>query len=341
MNFSKILILFSVIMLEAMPFNVEAQKVETFLDSSSVELASPVTLSLKVSANRATKVIFPTFKQDFLIPDLEFFAPSKTDTISTGISNVDYVHHIYITSYSDSSYTIPRLAVIVGNDTLFSDSLKVSFTLLRADSSFTKSIDTSQVVKIFDIVTVKDAPWTFKEFWSRFGKYILFGLTAALIAALIIYLVIRYKRNLPVIGKPRPKEPAHIAALRELQSLKDENLWQNGHTKAYYSKLTDIVKLYISNRYSASVMELTTGETLTAISKFWNADSQEFIMLKYILETADPVKFAKTEPLPDENFRCMENALAIVENTKIVPVEQSENISDSETATNVKKDQNV
>ena len=51
---------------------------------------------------------------------------------------------------------------------------------------------------------------------------------------------------------------------KQLEKLKQAQLWQNGKIKAYYSDLSDILRLYIENRYNSPALEMTTDEILSS-----------------------------------------------------------------------------
>ncbi|MBO7440208.1 MAG: hypothetical protein J6U21_11090, partial [Bacteroidales bacterium] len=173
--------------------------------------------------------------------------------------------------------------------------------------------------RIFDIKDVKDTPWTFAEFWARYGNIILVILLVALIASAVTYVIIRHRRNKPIIPFSKPKEPAENVAFRRLNELKQKNLCEQGKVKEYYSELTEIIKIYLSERYGESVMESTSAETLATISKYVGRNSDPFNNLASVFDLADFAKFAKLQPLPDENARCMNYAFEIVEATRPIP----------------------
>lgn len=339
-SFKKLIFLLTVCMLGiCMQTKAQIPNVSAYVDSSQVELGSWIKLTIEATVNAGQKTVFPNFKGDTIINGLEIVLRIKPDTIRNADNSVMFKHTFIITSFDDSAYTIPSLPVKVATDTLYTKPLNVRFTLINADSTFTQAIDTTQKLHIFDIQPVKDAKWTFKEFWSRFGNYILIGLIVAVLAALITYFVIKRIKNQPIIPVSKPKEPADVVAVRELQKLKDMQLWQNNKTKDYYSKLTDIIKTYISERYNYSVMESTSRETLKVLDKFLPKPSEAFEKIRFIFETADPVKFAKLQPLPDENSQCMTFAFDFVEATKEQPKIETQN-TENENVENAEIDKN-
>jgi hypothetical protein len=120
---------------------------------------------------------------------------------------------------------------------------------------------------------------------------------------------------------PKPKLPPHVIALQELDKLKNEELWQHEKVKDYYTRLTDIVRVYIEDRFTISAMEQTTFEILTSFNiKEEQIEKKSFDELKEILEVSDLVKFAKFTPLPDENHMMLSNAYLFVKETAVETV---------------------
>ena len=100
--------------------------------------------------------------------------------------------------------------------------------------------------------------------------------------------------------------------------MEKEQLWQQGQVKTYYSRLTDIMREYIENRYDIQALELTTDEILEKIEKV-NVHDELLDKLKSMLQTADMVKFAKAKPAVEQHTGNMENAHKFVVKTKYVP----------------------
>jgi hypothetical protein len=118
-----------------------------------------------------------------------------------------------------------------------------------------------------------------------------------------------------VVARPRPKEPAHIWANKELKKLEGEKLWQSDKVKEYHSKLTDILRLYLEFRFNYYAMEATTEEIIAEVNKR-EISMDASAKLQETLRLADFVKFAKMNPAPDQNTKSMQSALDFVEMTK-------------------------
>ena len=62
--------------------------------------------------------------------------------------------------------------------------------------------------------------------------------------ALKRYLESRGKR-LGDLFRPSPPQPPHVVAIKALEALHHQKLWQNNKHKQYYSALTDILRTYV------------------------------------------------------------------------------------------------
>jgi hypothetical protein len=171
-------------------------------------------------------------------------------------------------------------------------------------------VDTTKPIK--PIKAPLKVDYKLNEFtWWIVGLVLLL---IALIGGFIWYR--RYKNKpAPVVARPRPKEPAHIWANKELKKLEGEKLWQSDKVKEYHSKLTDILRLYLEFRFNYYAMEATTEEIIAEVNKR-EISMDASAKLQETLRLADFVKFAKMNPAPDQNTKSMQSALDFVEMTK-------------------------
>lgn len=125
--------------------------------------------------------------------------------------------------------------------------------------------------------------------------------------------------------KRKPIPPYNLA-IRDLTQLRDENLCERGEEKQFYTRLTDILRIYLAGRFGINALEMTSTQIMDALRNNEETRNSES-MMQQILEIADFVKFAKVRPLPEDNKMAMDSAVAFVEKTK--PVEQPEKTDDS------------
>jgi hypothetical protein len=156
-------------------------------------------------------------------------------------------------------------------------------------------VDTTLAIK--PINGPVSAPYTFREILP----WLLTGIGLIIIILVLIYFI-KYRKKeqkLPWV-KPKPKLPAHIQALNDLEKLRLKRLWQSGKVKEYYTELTGILRIYIENRFGINAMELVSSEIIDSLKKI-NLDSSLINSLNLVLKDADMVKFAKANPLPSYN----------------------------------------
>lgn len=104
-------------------------------------------------------------------------------------------------------------------------------------------------------------------------------------------------------------------AIRSLDEIKGNKLWQAGKEKEYYTRLTDTVRQYLDGEFAIPAMEQTSSETMQALVNCKEVEAKERERIAEMLTTADYVKFAKFTPLQDENSRYLDAAYEFVNNT--------------------------
>ncbi len=122
-----------------------------------------------------------------------------------------------------------------------------------------------------------------------------------------------------------PPEEAHVMALRELGKLESENLIQQAAFKAFYSRLSWIVRAYYENRFLFLALEMTTREIVNRFGGGPDLDPDLQRSNKAILEQADLVKFARYTPDEHDAEQALNLAFRIVEHTKIEREEVEKN----------------
>ncbi len=231
------------------------------------------------------------------------------DTTLSANGSVIITDRYLITAFDSGSYTIPPFyAEVASGDSLLRFFSDYSFLdVIRPDIT---PPDTTDV--IFDIVGPRSAPVTFRE--------ILPWIIISLIVIVILWLLARYLPRNPLrrfVRPSAPPEPAHVIALRDLKALRSEEIWQKGEIKEYYSRLSDILRRYIHNRYGISSPELTTNETVRMLQKASVTTAEQMAVVKEVLSLSDMVKFAKFLPGSTVHESSMDSTVSFVEETRI------------------------
>jgi hypothetical protein len=291
-------------------------KIVTQIDSSSILIGNRTDFRLVVTTPKQANVYLPVIK-DTLTSHIEVIGKLKIDSVVQNDGLIQRTYHYTLTSFDSGLQHIPAIQILVKNnqrvDTLLSEALFLQVDLVQADT--TKGIA--------DIKPPVKAPITFTEAMPYIGA----GLLGVLVFLLAFWIYRRWKQHKPLLPMLRKVEPPHVVALRELNKLKDEKLWQQGNSKLYYSRLTDILRSYLEGRFFIQAMEKTTSEIMHSISQLSDKEIIPMIELQQILATADLAKFAKVVPNDVENKQCMDYAFVIVERTTPVVVD-NEDVND-------------
>lgn len=313
------MLLLAVCLLAGFTAGAQQTLIDVKVDTADILIGQQTTLHVTVTTDPNRRIIIP-LPGDTLMTGVEVLSVSDADsTVADG--RLVIRRDILVTSFDSSLYLLPPFIAIDGADTIASNqvALKVS----------TVPVDVDNPEKFYDIKDVWKPPFVLADYYPW-----IFGvLTALFLICVIGYLVQRYRRHrseVPV--KPaEPELPPYETAIRELDSIKDQKLWQQGLNKEYYTQVTDTLRRYISRRYGVNAMEKTSEEILAIIERETDERSV-YDTLRQVLRLSDYVKFAKLHPLPDENDESMRNAYLFVNQTKRTEVPQPDGVA-SETVT--------
>ena len=221
------------------------------------------------------------------------------DTLAIKNGNKLLEVKLLLTSFDSGYYKLPLMVALTPQgDTIYLDSPFLDVTYSQVDTANFVMHPIKGQMK-YPVTIEEILPW------------------AALAVALAVlgYLIYRYirrrKENRGLFGKPEPQDPPHIIALRELDRIRGEQLWQNGEEKLFYTGVTDALREYIEARFGVSAMEKTTSEIMGDLSDK-KIEPRYYKELDELFKTADLVKFAKYVPQAAENEEVIPMAVRFV-----------------------------
>ncbi|OGS20081.1 MAG: hypothetical protein A2252_08620 [Elusimicrobia bacterium RIFOXYA2_FULL_39_19] len=142
---------------------------------------------------------------------------------------------------------------------------------------------------------------------------LLMLITAFLLAAGIYIYFLMNKKPETVQEQAIEEEklsPEEIA-LQKLQELLAKDLIKAGLVKEFYIELSEIVRMYLSEKHSVFVIERTTDEVCRDLKKI--VEKKKLAEIKEFLEECDMVKFAKYIPDQIEVNADVEKARQIIQ----------------------------
>lgn len=282
------------------------------IDARQITIGDQVRYFIEAKPAKGERLIWAALPDTF--NNLEIVEKGKIDTLSTdGITT--YKQRLLITGWDSGMFMIPSFQ--------FTSVPKQGEPYKIGTDSFavivqTIPVDTTQPFKpIADILEVKTT-------WRDYIWYIIAGLS---VLGLIIFLIYYFRKNkatkIPAAAPPKHVETPNEKAMRMLHELEQKQLWENDQVKQYYTELTDILRVYIEERFNTPAMELTSDELLVVARR--HKDMLRHIEgLSTILQTADMAKFAKAQPLPQEHTEAFELTKQFVQATKPVVTQNTE-----------------
>ena len=296
--------------------SVSAQRavIKASIDSAQFLIGEQTSIHLEIAADQNAQLQLP-FIQDTLMRGVEVLAISNPDTADIGNNRIQIKYDYLITSFDSALYLIPPFPLIIENDTVYSNDLSLKVSTVPVEVS---------PEKFYNIKDVMNPSFVLGDY--LIWLFYIWGVCALLLLA--IYIFSRKKEKKPILSFKKPEIilPPHINALQALDEIKLQKLWQQGKEKEYHSRVSEVIRNYLDERFNMQAMEMTSNQILQNARGVSDLD---FVInsLKQILLSADFVKFAKYQPLPEENELSMMNAYLVVNNTKIeaLPSETTEN----------------
>ncbi len=304
-----------------------AQKNEFSLkaDKTDALIGEHVILRMKVSVDRKTTLIWPVFA-DTLTKGLLVLRVGNVDSIKAPDGIIHYNKQITVTAFDSGTFVLDNIRVGYSydgyslNGELIPDTIRLKFSLMEIEEN----------ANLRDIKDIMKLPFSFQDIIPWF-----LILAALALIALLVYrfiLRIRRKKKINVNERINISETEHHPweiAIEELESLRSSDiLWVTG-VKAYYTALSEIIRIYLRDGLGIDAPELTTRETLQRLTGHKSVPVEQRETLSRILYVADMVKFAKFNPSSEENTKVLDDAIDFVIGTApdhLSPIKEQEDI---------------
>jgi hypothetical protein len=270
-------------------------------------IGDQATFAFKTKVPAGSRFSLQSLQRD-LGNGVELAGSPKMDTLSSDSNVTEIQTSFTFTSFDSGSHVIPVINGYLENpdgtiDTVKFDAGKLEVTTIQIDTT---------TYKPFDVKDQMTYPYSVKEFLPWIG------LMVALIALIVIAVRLwrRWREKRALFIKPAEPDSPYIAALKELENIRKERLWQNNQMKLYYTRITDVLREYIEARFALQAMEKTSAEILTELIPA-GIDKSDYNSLKELLEVADLVKFAKYIATESENENAIPAAIRFISSTAI------------------------
>lgn len=298
-------------------------EIRATLRPDTVLIGDRFSIEVLVDKDMMQLVSFPSFDGGKMSEKIEILSETPLDTLEQNGRRQVLRKAYELTSFDAGVYDLGGYPVLYGDKNI-TDTLYSRQPLRLVVNTF--PVDTEKDT-VYDIKAPEQAPLLVSEF----AGYVAAAFISALIAAALVILIRRMlaarRKHEGKDGRPIPSIAPHVRAIKDLETLHNQKLWQSGKTKTYFTRLTDIIRIYLNGRYGINAMEMTSDEIMKAVGSISLSERNRTDLLNILL-TADLVKFAKHTPSPEKNDSLYDAAYYFVEDTKEQPVEQQETEND-------------
>jgi hypothetical protein len=280
-----------------------AATVQGKVDAKNISVGDRIHYFLEASIQKNKgNLIWPSLSDTF--NNLEIIEKGKIDTSAVG-DLITYKQQLQISGFDSGLFLIPSFKFQI-------QPLGQASYELKTDSFYinikTLSVDTTKPYKnIKDIIAVDTT-------WRDYLSWILGILIGLLLGILLVWYLLKRKGKKLKDLFDRKKETIDERALRELNALGKEKLWQHNQSKEHFSRLTTIIRIYVEERFGLPMLEQTTDEFIQT-AKHHAAIQPYFNTLVDLLQIADMAKFAKAQPLPEEHIQSLDIAQSFIVNS--------------------------
>ena len=255
--------------------------VKASVDREKILIGEPITLTLQAYTPLGQEVTW--FRLD-TIPGFEFIRKGKLDTIEN-VDNKRLEQTIMITSFDSGSVVFPPLELTVGNRVYLTDSLVIDV----AYKDFDPAADYKDIKAIEEVedTSTEYIPW-------------IIGAVTLVCIGVIIWLLRKKKKAGPATEAEVSKLTPYQEAMEALEKIKAYDFSEPGSTKTYYTRLNDILRVYMHRKLKISSLEKTNDELILQL-KQTGISKEKFTQLAQALRMSDFVKFAKYHPEKSDN----------------------------------------
>jgi hypothetical protein len=236
------------------------------------------------------------------------FVIVSKDKIDTSVTNGNIIfrQQLILTNFDSGRQVIPPLSITASD--LHSDSSFTIFTdTIPVNVSYSPIDSIQPFHDIKPVIELKNSrPWWF---WA------LIALGIVLLGLLIYFIFKRNKKEKETNLFSSDLSP-YDEAMQSFSALEKEDLLNKNKIKEFHTRLTDILKRYLSRITNSYKLHLTADEILVEI-KNYDVPPDEISKFANSLRMGNAVKFAKYLPERSQNeqsFSDMKNMVNTIHN---------------------------
>lgn len=262
---------------------ITTAQVTTQIDTTKIRIGEQISYKIKVETDSTNLVVFPE-GQTFL--PLELVEALTVDTTKQA-SKFQLLREYKLTKFDSGAFYIPKQKIVIGDKTVFTDSLQVEVNTIEVDTTKQGLYDIKPIIEV-------------EKSSSKWWLYVLITLLILGLVGFLLYWFIWRKKPLSEEEKIALLPPYDRAKLA-LKNLDEAKLLERSEIKKYYSELTFIIRKFLDEKVYDRAMESTTDQLIGRLELIKEGNQlaitkETITNIENILKRADLVKFAKSTP---------------------------------------------
>ena len=279
------------------------------VDANSVSIAQTLTLELEATVEEGYEVTMPGVDRV-----LEHFGILDWHDLGQRLNKDNALVETFryrLEPFVSGTYDIPAFSFEFTDVNTPADANAPHYTLetepipVQITSLLGEDRENLTIADIEDVVEIPRKP-------SYAWAWVL-GALIAVGAGMGLWYYVKRRRPLEII---RIFKPAHELAYERLRALVEDNLIETGRIKAFYERISNILRHYIEDRFRVRAPEQTTEEFLQELSQTDALPADDKTGLGEFLESCDLVKFARHEPQTEQIQTTFDLVKAFIEKTR-------------------------
>ena len=261
-------------------------KFELVADTNRIMIGGQVKLEIRAQLDADAELKWPLLKDS-----LASFEIVKVGTLNEELKGgIKYLkQELWVTSFDSGYAFIPALQAQADDQLLESQAIGV----------FVGMPEVNEEEDYFDIKEPLDPPIN----WVLVGLIVL---SLAVIGIGLYFLIswLQKRSEKPEILTPEAGMSPYEWAQLRLKKLKEDELWNNGKVKEYYSEVTQILRQYLESEMGKPALESTADEVMDII-KDLRPHEDLYKKCQNLMDLSVGVKFAKLKPIESDHISAL------------------------------------
>lgn len=228
-------------------------------------------------------------------------------------------YELTLLAFDRGIVSIPEIPLALGSTTAATPAMEISIASgFSGEELAVVSSTEAEAAQVLEQMTAQNPPAQ-QVLVPDYTLFWVIGVVALLGIAVFVARALANRREAAKPPPPPPPpRPAHEIALERLAALRQADYLESGAHKTFYTELSATMRAYAGDRWKFDSLELTVDELVDLLR---DREGLDLTKMTHLLQLADQVKYAKFVPTKRDGDALLDDAEALVAQTKEQPPE--------------------